>query len=194
MSNVSTAGVVLAAGAGRRYGRPKALVSYDGELLVDRAANTLRAGGCDEVLVVLGAAAEQVRTQAHLTEANVVVNDDWSTGMGSTLRLALSTLATTSHDAAVILLVDTPGVTADAVRRMGQLATAATLAAATYRGRRGHPVVIGRDHWAGVRALAVGDVGARPYLAHHADQVREIACDDVSDDTDLDTPADHAPE
>jgi CTP:molybdopterin cytidylyltransferase MocA len=64
------------------------------------------------------------------------------------------------------------------------------LAAATYRGRRGHPVLLGRAHWAGVAALAVGDTGARPYLAGH--EVTPVACDDVADGGDADTPAELA--
>jgi CTP:molybdopterin cytidylyltransferase MocA len=94
--------------------------------------------------------------------------------------------------AAVVLLVDTPGITPAAVARVAAAAGAgpAALAAATYRGKRGHPVLLGRAHWAGVAALAVGDTGARPYLAAHA--VTPVACDDVADGQDADTPAELA--
>jgi nicotine blue oxidoreductase len=57
-------------------------------------------------------------------------------------------------------------------------------------GRRGHPVLLGRDHWAGVAEAAHGDVGARPYLRTHAALVRVVPCGDVADDADLDTPPD----
>lgn len=190
-----TAGLVLAAGAGRRYGQPKALVCYDGRLLVDRAVDTLRAGGCDPVVVVLGAAADQVRDRARLVGARVVVNPEWDTGMASSLRAGLAALRPSDAGAVVVLLVDTPGIPPAAVARLVSAGSggcgpggAGALAAATYGGRRGHPVLLGRDHWAGVAATAVGDEGARRYLAAHP--VTDVPCDDIADPTDLDQPPD----
>lgn len=173
-----------------RYGGPKALVRHaDGRLLVERAAATLRAGGCAPVVVVLGAAADRVRADARLTDVSLVNNADWPSGMGSSLRAGLAALADAAVDAATVLLVDTPGIGPEAVRRL-VVATRGpgTLLTATYGGRRGHPVVLGRDHWAGVAALATGDVGARAYLATHSTLVRGVPCEDVADDTDLDVP------
>jgi CTP:molybdopterin cytidylyltransferase MocA len=184
---VTAAGLLLAAGAGRRYGMPKALVRRDGRLLVEHAAATLRDGGCAPVVVVLGAAADQVQAEARLGRA--VVNPDWPTGMGSSLRAGLAALAATEAEAAVVLLVDQPGITAAAVRRLVALSGPDVLAMAGYAGRRGHPVLLGRDHWAGVAALATGDVGARPYLSAHP--VRIVPCEDVADDRDVDTPEEH---
>jgi CTP:molybdopterin cytidylyltransferase MocA len=185
---VTVAGLVLAAGAGRRYGMPKALVEYEGRRLVDRAVDTLRGGGADPVVVVLGAAAGQVRQAARLERCTVVENPDWDTGMGSSLRAGLTALATTGAVAAVVLLVDTPGITAEAVRRVAGGSAPDALVTGGYGDRWGHPVLLGRDHWPGVAALAVGDTGARPYLRAHAGAVRVVPCDDVSDDHDLDTP------
>jgi nicotine blue oxidoreductase len=182
------AGLVLAAGAGRRYGRPKALVERGGRLLVDRAVDTARAGGCGPVVVVLGAAADRVRAAARLEGCTVVENPAWDTGMGSSLRAGLSALAGSAAVAALVLLVDMPGVTAEAVRRVAAHAGPAALASAGYGERRGHPVLLGRDHWSGVATLAVGDVGARPYLAGHARDLRVVPCGDVADDLDLDRP------
>jgi CTP:molybdopterin cytidylyltransferase MocA len=187
------AGLLLAAGAGRRYGRPKALVAYEGSLLVDRAVGTLRAGGTDPVVVVLGAAAGEVRAAAHLEHCMVLENPDWGTGMGSSLRVGLATLTGTGAGAAVVLLVDTPGITAEAVRRVAAQAAPHALAMAGYGDRRGHPVLLGRDHWPGVAELAAGDTGARPYLRAHAAAVRVVPCGDVADDRDLDTPGDRVP-
>lgn len=186
------AGLLLAAGEGRRYGRPKALVEQDGRLWVERAAETLTTSGCSPVVVVLGAASETVRDRAELPESATVDNPDWPTGMGSSLRRGLNALTerpdARSVVAAVVLLVDTPGITADAVRRVAAAATPETLATATYAGRRGHPVVLGRAHWAGIARTASGDVGARAYLREHATLVQEVPCDDVADGTDHDVP------
>ncbi len=183
------AGLVLAAGAGRRYGRPKALVRLDdGRLLVERAVGTARDAGCRPVVAVLGADAARVRAHADLGDAVPLENPDWPTGMGSSLRAGLAALAETAVVAAVVLLVDMPGITAEAVRRLVVHAGPETLAVAGYGARRGHPVLLGRDHWPGVAASATGDVGARDYLRRHAAQVRVVRCDDVADDTDLDVP------
>jgi predicted DNA-binding transcriptional regulator YafY/CTP:molybdopterin cytidylyltransferase MocA len=182
------AGLLLAAGEGRRYGMPKALVERHGRLLVERAAATLREGGCDPVVVVLGAAADTVRERADLGGAVVVDNPDWAEGMGSSLRVGLATLAGTGAQAAAVLLVDTPGITAEAVRRVIVHSGPQGLRVATYQGRQGHPVLLGRAHWAGVAELAAGDVGARPYLAAHRAEVTRVACEDIADGTDLDHP------
>ncbi|BCJ77376.1 hypothetical protein CS0771_69200 [Catellatospora sp. IY07-71] len=181
---MAVGGLLLAAGAGRRYGMPKAYapVPGDGEMMVQRGLRTLREGDCDPVVVVLGAGAERA---PQLPGALVVVNEDWPSGMGSSLRAGLAALPT-QVDAVVVLLVDTPGITAEAVRRVGAGAGPATLRVATYGGDGGHPVLLGRDHWAGAAELAVGDVGARPYLARH--EVETVPCDDVSDGADVDVP------
>lgn len=184
------AALVLAAGAGRRYGRPKALVELGGRLLVEQAVATARDGGCHPVITVLGARAASVRAEADLTGAIAVDNPDWTIGLGSSLRVGLAALHDTAAVAALVLLVDMPGITAAAVRRLIDLASPDTLAMAGYGDRRGHPVLLGRAHWAGVAALAVGDVGARPYLRERAENLRIVPCADIADDTDLDTPAD----
>jgi nicotine blue oxidoreductase len=186
---VAVAGLLLAAGVGRRYGMPKALADRDGRLLVERAIDTLRGGGCDPVIVVLGAAADEVRARADLGAAVVLVNPDFATGMGSSLRAGLAGASATGADAVAVLLVDTPGITSAAVRRMAAHGTQNALATATYHGEPGHPVVIGRAHWTGVAELAADDVGARPYLRAHRDQVTRVACEDISDGADIDVRA-----
>jgi CTP:molybdopterin cytidylyltransferase MocA len=183
-----TAGLLLAAGGGRRYGMPKALVEQDGQLLVERGLATLWAGGCEPIVIVLGALADTVAGRADLAGATVVVNPDWQHGMGSSLRAGLTALAATAAQAAAILLVDTPGVTAEAVRRVLSGAAPGVLMVATYHGQPGHPVLLGREHWTGASELAVGDVGARAYLRSRHAEVRTVACEDIADGTDLDTP------
>ena len=187
-SELSVAGLVLAAGGGSRYGGPKALVRHEGTLLVERAVTTVRDGGCAPIVVVLGAAAAEVRSAAQLGDVTIVVNESWKTGMGSSLRVGLEALGSTDADAAVVLLVDTPGVTAAAVRRVADKSMRDALVTATYGPRRGHPVLLGRDHWAGVATLATGDIGARAYLTARSASVRTVPCADIADDTDMDVP------
>lgn len=182
-----TAAVVLAAGGGRRYGMPKALVEWEGSLLVERAVRTAREV-CDPVLVVLGARAVDVWRQADLGGATVLANEDWETGLASSLRAGLDGLRGWPGrvDAALLVLVDMPGMTAAALRKVAEHASPGALAVATYDGVRAHPVLIGREHWAGVVGTATGDEGARRYLAAH--DVLEVDCTGLADPTDLDVP------
>jgi CTP:molybdopterin cytidylyltransferase MocA len=90
--------------------------------------------------------------------------------------------------AVVVLPVDVPGVTPAAVARLMAVAGPDVLARASYDGVPGHPVVIGRSHWPGVIASAVGDVGARDYLRTH--DVLDVPCADVAIGTDVDRPED----
>lgn len=185
------AGLLLAAGAGRRMGMPKALVAYRGRLFVESAADVLAAGGCAPVTVVLGAEADRVRATAELGSYGVVVNPGWAEGMGASVRVGLRALATQADViAAVVLPVDVPGVTPAAVARLVALASPPVLARASFDGVPGHPVLLGRAHWDGVIASATGDVGARDYLRTH--DVVDVPCADVAVGTDVDRPADLA--
>jgi len=176
------AGLLLAAGAGRRMGMPKALVD---DWLV-RSIEVLREGGCDDVLVVLGAAADEARALLR-ADQRVVVAEDWDEGMGASLRVGLAALGPEA-EAAVVHLVDLPDVGPDVVSRVvstGLTAGSTTgLARAAYAGVPGHPVLIGRDHWAGVIEAAVGDQGARGYLKTH--DVRLVECGDLAGGNDVD--------
>lgn len=184
------AGVLLAAGAGTRFGRPKALVEFAGQPLAHRGAAMLAAAGCDPVLVVIGAAADEVRRTLADSPARLVDNPDWSTGLASSLKAGLAALPADT-EAAIITLVDQPLVGVAVVRRMLQaFDEGARLAMASYRGRRAHPVLLGRHHWAGVAELAHGDAGARGYLRQHADDVVEVDCTGLGDPVDIDRPED----
>ena len=184
----SVTGLLLAAGAGRRMGRPKALVELDGEPLVRRGVRLLDDGGCDPVVVVVGAASERVRPLCD--GAQVVEASDWATGMGASLRAGL---AAAVGEACVVALVDQPGVTAAAVDRLRAAHREGAVAAvATYAGRPRNPVLLDRSVWADVAAAAAGDEGARPWLRTHAELVVQVDCTDVGTPDDLDTPQDLA--
>lgn len=187
--NPVVAGVLLAAGGGRRLGgRPKALLEHRGRPLVEHAVRALRNGGCGPLHVVLGAAADEVRARADLTGCVVTVNPEWEEGMGTSLRAGLASLAGTGADAALVLLVDQPGIGAEAVARVrSAYRSRASLAAASYAGERGHPVLFGAARWADVASAAVGDRGARTYLRAHRDAITLIECSDVAQAYDIDT-------
>lgn len=178
------AGLLLAAGEGSRLGRPKALVDFGCGTLAERGVALLRAGGCDPVIVVTGAA------DIDVAGARSVHNREWRTGMGSSLRTGLAALPS-DVDAVVVALVDQPLVQSAAVRRLiSAYQTGATVAVATYGGAPRNPALFAREHWAEVAKQAVGDVGARPFVRARRDLVTEVACDDVGSPADIDTPDD----
>lgn len=175
------AGVVLAAGSGSRMGRPKAELIVAGERLLDHAVRVLAEGGCDPVSAI-------VRAGVAAPGTNTVVNPDPGRGMRSSLDLAVA--AAGDADALAVLLVDVPGVTADAVRAVLAGWRAGRIAVGSYGGRRGHPTVAAPDVWRAALALAGPDEGARALLASRPDLVDEIEV--AGDPTDLDTPEDLA--
>jgi nicotine blue oxidoreductase len=197
---VKIAGLLLAAGAGHRMGAPKALIRDPaGVPWVVRASRLLAAGGCSPVVVVTGASASLVAAVLDKS-VEVVEATGWEEGMGASLRAGLSALQRLTDPppgasmaqrseplAALIVPVDLPGLTADVVRRLAADADRSALVRAVYHGTPGHPVVLGRDHWDGVIATAVGDQGARAYLKQHPPM--EVECGDLADGVDVDTVA-----
>ncbi len=178
---MTVAGLLLAAGAGRRYGGPKSLVPG----WLENAVAVLRDGGCDDVLVVLGAQAHQARALVPDGVA-VTIATDWDDGMAASLRAGLRELVTTEATGALVHLVDLPDVSAAVVQRvLGEHGGAQTLARAAFDAHPGHPVLIGRGHWDGVLAGASGDAGARDYL--RVNPPRLVECGDLATGRDVDT-------
>ena len=192
--STAVTGIVLAAGAGTRFGRPKALVlADDGEPWVARAARLLAQAGCDRVIVVLGAQAEgaaslvppaiPVTGRPEPTPVQVVVAADWELGMSESLRAGL---AEATGTAALVTLVDLPDLPLAVVDRVLADVTTDVLRQAMYDGRPGHPVLVGRAHWDAIVRDLSGDRGARAYLAAHG--VDEAECSDLFDGRDVDRP------
>lgn len=186
---MTVAGLLLAAGAGRRLGGPKALVEFDGRTLVERGVALLRDAGCDPVVVVLGAQAAEVRP---LVDADVVVAPEWHEGIGASLRTGLAALSDGAASACVVALVDQPLIGVDAVRRLIACRGTCDAAVATYAGRQRNPVLLDRGVWSVVAELAIGDVGARAWLRAHPERVVNVRCDDTGTADDVDTAEDLA--
>lgn len=192
------AGLLLSAGGGRRMGAPKGLLrDPDGTPRAARVCDHLRAAGCEPIIAVLGAAAEEVA--ALLPEAVLpVFAADWEQGMGASLRTGLNALttaeATVRVEAAIVMLVDLPGVDDTAIRRIidhgrdGVPDVASALVRATWNGRPGHPVLLGRRQWQAAADAAVGDKGARDLLAGPG--VVSVECGDLGSGADIDHPDD----
>jgi len=171
-------GVLLAAGAGRRYGKPKVLV--DGWL--DIAVGALRDGGCADVVLVLGAA--QVAAPPGVT---AVTAPQWREGLSASVRTGLAQADRMHADYAVLHVIDTPDVGPAVVARvLGRaVASGSGLARAHYGDRPGHPVVIARRHWPAVLSGLSGDQGAGAYLRGRHD-VEIVDCSDLAGGFDID--------
>lgn len=188
----AAAAVLLAAGSGSRLGLgPKALLPFRGRTLVEVLADELLAGGCRDVVVVLGADAPTVRNATNLTGYTVVENPEWKSGMGSSFRLGLA--AVPAEDHVLVALVDQPGLTAETVARLLAAHKAGRVTAAAYRGadgtlKRGHPLLLDLSLKEAAAASAKGDAGARLFLQAHPELIDLVDCSDQSGGQDLDTP------
>jgi CTP:molybdopterin cytidylyltransferase MocA len=160
-------------------GVPKAELIISGQRLLDRAVSVLHDGGCDPVFAV-------VRSGTAVAGARAVINAEPSRGMRSSLVLALAAAA--NVDALAVLLVDVPGIGADAVRAVVSGWQPGRIAIGRYRGRRAHPTVMAPELWQAALELAGADEGARALLAARPELVDEI--DVGGDPADLDTPED----
>jgi CTP:molybdopterin cytidylyltransferase MocA len=177
-----TVGLVLAAGAGSRFGdTPKQLADLCGRPLLQWAVDA--ACGCealDRVVVVLGARAQEIRAAIDFGRAEVVIADDWADGQSRSLRRGLQDLTDAAR--VVVTLGDAPLVTADVI---GQFAAQPPGTRAVYDGRPGHPVVLGPEHVAAMAAQG-GDRGARGLLR----DARTIEAGHLCSGRDVDTPED----
>jgi molybdenum cofactor cytidylyltransferase/nicotine blue oxidoreductase len=162
-------------------GTPKAELIVAGRRLLDRAVTALREGGCDPVIAV-------VREGTVVGGVRAVVNQDPARGMRSSLALAVEAAGLAGADALAVLLVDVPGIGAEAVRATVAGWRPGRVAIANYHGQRGHPTVMAPQLWSDAIAAAGPDEGARAWLAEHADLVDEV--DVAGDPSDLDTPED----
>ncbi len=181
--------LVLAAGAGRRYGGPKALArSVDGTPWLTAVTGTLASIGLESVAVL-----PRTHTQAAdllPPGAQPLFVDTFDEGIGASLRAALAFLSSTDARAALIALVDQPTLPGVVVARLltpsaGPGARLETvLRRAVFDGRPGHPVLIGREHWAALIDSLRGDQGAGPYFRDHDGD--RIECSDLWDGADID--------
>lgn len=196
MTTMNTTGLLLAAGAGRRMGSPKALVhDPDGTSWLRRSVRALTDGGCTRVVVVLGAGSAEARVLLDGLPVEIVVADGWADGMGASLRAGLAAVG--HGDGALVSLVDLPDVGPAVVARVlaglahdvglagdAGMASAAKLARAAYGGQPGHPVWIGASHVEPLMMTLHGDEGARAYLQAH--DVTLIECGDLATGADVD--------
>jgi CTP:molybdopterin cytidylyltransferase MocA len=179
------AGIVLAAGAGTRFGGPKQLALLEGRPILEHVVRAMAAVPVTPVVVVLGSEAEQILAGVDLGEARPVVCERWHEGQSASLACGLGEVE--DADAVVVALGDQPRISPDAIRRVIEARGDGVVAVrATYGGEPGHPVLLERDLFSRLRDVT-GDHGARNLLVSAS--TREVPCDDLGGGEDVDTPA-----
>lgn len=180
--------VVLAAGASRRLGRPKQLLTFRGQTLLARAVGVARAADCGPVFAVLPPAAGAMRREID-SAARVVENPDREAGLGTSIRAGVAAAESSPGVSAILFTVcDQPLVTAELLRELvAAHRRGRGLVASGYGGAVGVPALFARQFFGELRALPAG-AGAKRLLARHAAGVFAVAF--PSGDFDVDTPAD----
>jgi len=185
LSGVSA--IVLAAGAGSRFGGGKLLAELGGRPLISHVLDALSGALVDEVVVVVGVEARGLREVCEPYGARVVENRAWAEGQSTSVRVGLSAVRPGAR-AAVVLLGDQPLVGAGAVERLvAAFEEGASVAVATYGGERRNPVLFSRQVWPALSGELEGDEGARGFLRRRPELVTEVPCDGAGNPADVDT-------
>lgn len=181
------AGVVLAAGASSRLGRPKQLLPFRGRPLLEHTLALVAELGLDEVVVVLGGSAEAILERIVLHGARPVANPNYAAGQSTSLKAGLAAVEERA-DAVIFLLGDQPLLPAGTVPALIETyqTTGAPIVVPSYGGVRGNPVLFDRLVFPLLHGLK-GDQGARPLLRARADLVREAPVDATAPPADIDT-------
>ena len=188
MSGVSA--ILLAAGAGSRFGGGKLLATYRGRPLIEASLSSLADAPVDETVVVVGDDASRIRAACEPYRFEVVENPDWAEGISTSVQAGLRALGPGAR-AAVVLLADQPLVGAGAVKRLvAAFEGGARVAAATYGGELRNPVLFSVEVWPLLMTELSGDEGARSFLRRHPELVMRVPCDGVGDPADVDTAED----
>ncbi|MEL7331035.1 MAG: nucleotidyltransferase family protein [Cyanobacteria bacterium J06560_2] len=181
---------ILAAGQGSRLQSPvpKPLVLFQGQPLIFHALRAAQESSLAPILTVVGYQARQVSARLP-DKIGVVANPNWRTGLASSVRAALEALEANAHISAVCIgLADQPLISAVVYQRLAAAyRQGATLAVATYTGKRQNPVLIARSLWPTAHKIR-GDQGIKQIMQQHV--VQEVCCEDVASAADIDTRAD----
>jgi molybdenum cofactor cytidylyltransferase len=183
------AGLILAAGESSRMGTPKATLAYRGRTFVELIVQTLSEAGIERIVVVLGHQAEDIQRQVKIEAAQVVINPDYRSGQTSSLQVGLRSLVADDLEAILLCLVDHPAVAAETVRNIVTTfrQSGAPVVIPTYQGRRGHPVLIGRQVFGELLGLA-RDAGADSVVRRYRPATRFVEVEDQGIVMDVDDP------
>ncbi len=169
------AAVILAAGESSRMGSPKALVTHQGHPFLEHLLEITRHPNVGLTRVVLGANADEIRSQLKLDPATVVVNTNWTQGQLSSIHAALRSLPAGLTDGILLCLVDHPLITAALVSELIEqfYASPKLIVVPTYNGKRGHPAIFSSKLYPELLKAPL-DTGARAVVWAHAEEVLEV--------------------
>jgi molybdenum cofactor cytidylyltransferase len=189
-SHSGVSAILLAAGMSRRMGTPKQLLKFGKNTLLGHVLENVRNSRVDEIILVLGFAAEPIQRELLLEGVKVVLNHDYQEGMGGSLRIGLSAIRPTSG-AALIVLADQPFVQPTTLNRLIDYHRQhqPQILVPLYKGFRGNPVLLDRSVFPELMGLA-GDIGCRAIFGNHLEGIHKLPLDDMGILLDIDNAED----
>ncbi len=180
--------LILAAGDAQRMGRPKALLPLEGRTFLETLMQRFTSAGIAPILVVLGGAAEEIRSVVKLGLARVVVNPDPSRGQLSSIHCGLQALAPREVAGLFIAPVDTPRIQVTTLQSMKEALADHPLVVPVFQGRRGHPALFSASLFPDLLRAPL-DEGAR-FVVHATPNRLDLPCEDPAVLEDFDVPED----
>jgi CTP:molybdopterin cytidylyltransferase MocA len=174
--------VILAAGQSKRLGEPKQLLSLDGRTLLRRTVDAALGSRCRQIAVVIGVVAERMEDELAGSPVRIVMNDQWSAGLSTSVRAGLESLEE-EVDSVIFVPCDQPALDAAILDSLvaAHEKSAKPIVVSAYGGAWGAPMLVARRFWSELKALK-GDRGAQPIAYAHPDEVEAVpfpegACD-----------------
>ena len=190
MSQDDVAALILAAGESSRMGQDKALLDYRGKTFLATIIDNVREAGIAEIAVVLGHHAELIQSTVDLNRVRVVLNADYKQGQTSSFQAGLAAWGAATPSAVLLCLVDHPAVSPRTIRRIFEhfRQFPAPVTIPVFQEKRGHPVLIGKELFAGLMALPVSE-GANTVIRKYQSATQLLEVEDATILTDIDDPA-----
>ncbi|MCP4722292.1 MAG: nucleotidyltransferase family protein [Desulfobacteraceae bacterium] len=194
---IKLAGIILAAGMGTRMGATKQLLPLGGRPVLEKVIQNGLAAHLDPLILVLGYEANKIMDRLFLSQARVVINPRYKTGMSSSIKAGLAAIGPLC-DGAMFLLGDQPLVDQSILKKLIQSYTNQahtnrphqTIVIPTFRGRQGNPVIFGRHFFPELNRLT-GDIGGRVLFKTHPEKIIQVSVETNAICFDLDTPEDY---
>ena len=186
------AAIILAAGKSERMGRPKALLPFGDSTFLQHLYGILKGSSADQVRVVLGAQAGEIKAGTEIPEQEIVINPDYEKGMLSSLQAGLAALKEAAPEAVILCPVDHPNITLSLIELIisSFRSSGAEIVIPTRAGRRGHPVLFAGPLFGDLLSAPL-DVGARHVVHQHPEKVLEVETDEPGVVQDIDVPEDY---